>query len=151
MNRSWPIAIHVLDLLGRDELQALQKHARHVRVALEAALVDQPEQLLHLLLVVDVLGEHVLVHRVPRRAVHVQPRVVAMDPRQRAEEVPAAVDLVAVAVGVFELLAGPEDRPLGAAVEPFGVEHGALVVIAQQARPCTCAITRSRHSHGLGP
>ena len=35
--------------------------------------------------------------------------------------------------GVLELLAGPEDRPLGAGVEALGVEHGALVVVAQEA------------------
>ena len=55
-----------------------------------------------------------------------------MDPRHRAEKIPAAIDLIAIAGGVLQLLAGPKDRPLGAAVEPFRVEHGALIVVTQQ-------------------
>ena len=60
-----------------------------------------------------------------------------MDPRHGAKVIPPLVDPAPIAAGAFELLAGPEDRPLGAAVETLGIEHGALVVIAQEAELAT--------------
>ena len=125
--------VDVLGLFGAEEVSRLGEDARHVRVPLEAAMRHQAEQLVHLLLVVDVFGEDVLVHRVPRRAVHVQPVGIALHAGQAAEEVPPRVDGVAVSRGVLELVAGPEDGPFGPAVKTFRVEQRGLVVVAQQA------------------
>src|SRR5262249_28781724 len=69
-----------------------------------------------------------------RRAVDEQEGVVAERPRQLAQELPAALVVLAVA-RALELLAGPEDRALGADVEPVGVEHRPLVVVAQEGDP----------------
>ena len=55
----------------------------------------------------------------------------AVRPGQLAEELPAPL-VVRPVVGILELLAGPEDRPLGADVEPVGVEHRPLVMVAQE-------------------
>ncbi len=60
-----------------------------------------------------------------------QERLEAVAPGQLAQELPAAL-VVRPVVRVLELLAGPEDRSLGADVEPVGVEHRSLVVVAQQ-------------------
>src|SRR3954471_18448224 len=61
------------------------------------------------------------------------PFAIAMRPRQRAQKVPPAVNRAPFALWVFQLVARPEDRSLGARVESFGVEQSALIVVAQQA------------------
>ena len=62
-----------------------------------------------------------------------QPRIVAMYAWQCAQKVPTSIDLIAAAVGALELVAGPKDGSLGAAVESFGIKHRALIVVAQKA------------------
>ena len=96
-------------------------------------MLDQAEDLLHLPLVVDVFRKDVFVQRIAGRAVHEQKAVLAAVAGQLAEKVPALGVVGRVAGGAFQLVAGPEDGPLGAGVEAFGIEQGPLVVIAQQA------------------
>src|SRR5947209_706973 len=119
-------AVDVLNLVGAVELEALGKDARHVRVPLEAVAVHQGEDALHLPLVVDVLGEDVLVERVAGRAVDVQEAVLAEAARAFGQELPALLAGLAALAGRLELVARPEDGPLGGRVEALGVEHGAL-------------------------
>ena len=123
----------VFGLVGGDEFEAFQKDARHMRVPLEAAFGDQSKKLFHLLLVVNVFWEDVLVDRVTRRTVDEQPGVVAVDAWQGSQKVPTEIDLVARAVGAFELVTGPENGTFGSAVKTFGVEHRPLVMVAEQA------------------
>ena len=56
---------------------------------------------------------------------------IPVRPGQFAQELPAALVVVAIG-GRFELLSRPENGALGADVEPVGVEHRPLVVVAQQ-------------------
>src|SRR5207237_64974 len=58
--------------------------------------------------------------------------VLAVAAGPLGEEVPAPLAHRAVLAGHFELRPRPEDGALGGPVEPLGVEHGALVVVAQQ-------------------
>ena len=82
-------------------------------MALEAVALDQGEDALHLPLVVDVLGEDVLVERVAGRAVDEQEAVLAVAARPLGEELPALLAGLAVARRRFQLRARPEDGPLG--------------------------------------
>lgn len=124
--------VNKVHLFRRDEITAFGKHARHVGVALETGMRYQTEEFFHLLLIVDIFGENVFVHRIARRAVNIEPFTIAVQTWQCAEEVPTFVGPIARALGVFQLITGPEDCLLGTAVEPFGIEHCRLVVVAQQ-------------------
>src|SRR4029079_15916699 len=118
--------VRVLDLLRGEELHPLGEDARHVRVALEAVLLDEGENPLHLPLVVDVLGEDVLVERVAGLAVDVKEAVLPMATGPFGQIVPP---LFAESPGLgstLELGSGPENGLLGRLVEPVRVEHGAL-------------------------
>src|SRR5207253_8438822 len=106
--------------------------AGDMRVALETGTLDQSEDALHLALVVNVLGENVLVQGIPSRAVNEEHAVLFELTRPFREELPAFFLEFAALVGGFKLFAGPEDGLLGGQVETFGIEHGALVVIAQE-------------------
>src|SRR5439155_15819594 len=58
--------------------------------------------------------------------------VLAMGARPFRQEVPAPFAELAVLAGKLELGARPENRPLGWRIEPLGVEHGPLVMIAEE-------------------
>src|SRR5262249_47616112 len=58
--------------------------------------------------------------------------VLAVAARPLGQELPAALLGHLVIDGVFELAAGPEDGPLGGRGEAVRVEHGALIVVAEQ-------------------
>src|SRR5262249_15980240 len=75
--------------------------------------------------------KYVFRKRIAGRAVNEQERIEPIAPRQLAEELPAPL-VVRPVVWTFELLAGPEDGALGADVEAVGVEHRALVMVAQE-------------------
>jgi hypothetical protein len=62
-----------------------------------------------------------------------QVAVFLVGPRSLGQEFPAAFTDRPRVAGRFKLAARPEDRPLGGGVEPVRVEHGPLVVVAQQA------------------
>ena len=96
-------------------------------------VLDQAEDLFHLPLIVDVLGKDVFVERIAGRTVHVQEAVLAAVARQLAQEVPPLGVVGRIAARALQLVAGPEDRPLGPGVETLGIEQRALIVIAQQA------------------
>ena len=106
--------------------------AGDVGVSLEAVMLDQGEDAFHFALVVDVFRENVLVERIAGRAVNEEESVLPMVARPFGEELPAAFHVGPAVAGCFELLARPEDGPFGGRVEAFGVEHGSLVVIAQE-------------------
>ena len=91
------------------------------------------EDLFHLPLVVDVFGKDIFVERIAGRAVYEQKAILAPVARQLAQKIPAARILGRSAERLFQLLARPEDGPLGARVESFGIEQGSLVVVAQHA------------------
>ena len=101
-------------------------------MALKAIAIDQGEDAFHLALVVDVFGKNVLVERVAGRSVDEEVAVFAEAARPIGEELPAAFARGLVLRSAFELFARPENRPLRRRVKSLGVEHGALVVIAQQ-------------------
>ena len=83
-------------------------------MALEAVALDQGEDALHLALVVDVLGEDVLVERIAGRAVDEEEAVLAVDCAAARRGTPSGVSRVLAALGGrFELGARPEDGPLG--------------------------------------
>src|SRR5262249_53130778 len=96
-------------------------------------MLDQAEDFLHLPLFVDVFGKDILVERIARRTVNVKEAVFAAVARQLAQKVPSLGVVGRVSFGAFQLIASPEDGPLGAGVESLGVEQRALVVVAQQA------------------
>ena len=52
---------------------------------------------------------------------------------QGTQKIPAAVDRRPVALRVFQLIARPKNRPLGAGVESFRIEQRPLIVVSQQA------------------
>jgi hypothetical protein len=58
--------------------------------------------------------------------------VLAVAARPLGEELPAPLAVLPALGRRLELVAGPEDGTLGGGVEAVGVEHGALVVVAQQ-------------------
>src|SRR5262249_44670725 len=99
---------------------------------LEAGSLDQGEDSLHLALVVDVLGEDVLVERVARRPVDVEVALLLEGAGAFGEELPASFAGLAALTAGLELGAGPEHGPLGGGLEALGVEHGPLVVVAQE-------------------
>src|SRR5438067_875309 len=53
-----------------------------------------------------------------------------MQPRQFAQETPPP--FIPFGVPFFQLVARPENRPLGSGVESFGIEQRSLVVVPQQ-------------------
>ena len=53
--------------------------------------------------------------------------------RQLAEEIPSLLPFRSGADAILQLGASPENGPLRAGVEAFGIKQGALIVIAQQA------------------
>ena len=55
-----------------------------------------------------------------------------MSARPFGEELPAAFLGGLVVHGVFELAACPEDSAFGRRIEAIGIEHGPLIVVAQQ-------------------
>src|SRR5262249_5228906 len=65
-------------------------------------------------------------------AMHEQEAVLLVGARPLRQELPALLPGLPALGGGLELSTGPEDGPLGGAVEPLGVEHGPLVVVAQQ-------------------
>ena len=95
-------------------------------------LLDQGEDAFHLALVVDVFGEDVFVERIAGRAMDEEDAVLAEGARPFGEELPASFAGVAAFAGRFQLIAGPEDGPFGGRIEAFGVEHGSLIVIAEE-------------------
>ena len=102
-------------------------------MALEAVALDQGEDALHLALVVDVLGEDVLVERVAGRAVDEEEAVLAEACAAVRRGTPSGFSRICrLSAEAFELLARPEDGALGGRVEAVGVEHRPLVVIAEQ-------------------
>ncbi len=123
----------VLGLVGGDKLEALQKNARDMGVPLKTTLGDESKELFHFLLVVNVFWKDVLVDRVACRAMNVEPGIVAMDPGQCAQKIPTPIDLAPVARGIFQLIASPKDGPFRPTVKTFGIKHGPLVVITQEA------------------
>ena len=124
--------IDVLDLLGTVELQVLREQAGDVGVPLEAILIDEGENALHLPLVVNVFGKDILVERIARRAVDIKEAVLAEGTRPLGQELPAALAGLAILDRSFQLRPRPEDGAFGRRVEAFGIEHGALVVVAEQ-------------------
>src|SRR5207253_8536801 len=102
--------VGVIELLGAAELvevlgDLLGEDAGDVGVALEAVALDQGEDAFHLALVVDVLGEDVLVEGVAGRAVDVEVAVLAEAARPLGEELPAALADRPGLAGAFQLLA----------------------------------------------
>lgn len=63
----------------------------------------------------------------------IHPGIVAVDPRQRAEKIPAAIDLLTIATRAFQLVACPKNGPLGSCVKSLGIEKRPLIVVSQQA------------------
>ena len=94
--------------------------------------LDEAEGLFHLSFVVNIFGKDIFVDRVSRRAMHVEVSVAADRSGQLAQKVPPPRVVVGIADGTFQLVARPEDCPLGSCVEALGVEQSALIVIAQQ-------------------
>src|SRR5262249_39221708 len=78
-----------VDVIWGEKLHALREDPRYVRVSLEAILLHQRENLLHLALVVNVFGEDVFIERVAGRAVDVQGAVLAERPGPVGKELPA--------------------------------------------------------------
>src|SRR5262249_3513530 len=85
-------------------------------------------------LIVDVLGEDILVERIAGGAMHEQEARLAHLPWALGQELPAPLLLLVVAVDKFELLPRPEDGTFSGRVEALGVEHRALVMVAEQPR-----------------
>ncbi len=124
------------DLLGTEEVVAswflFDEDAGNVRVSLETATLDQDKEPIHLALVVDVLGEDVLVERVAGRAVDEQPLVVSMafaagsarnsQRRSRSSREPLRLSSCSRVQKMARI---------GRAGEALGVEQGRPVVVAQ--------------------
>ena len=66
------------------------------------------------------------------RAVDEQVAVLAVAARPLGQELPALFAALPGFDGGFELRPGPEDRSFGRLVEPVRIEHGPLIVIAEQ-------------------
>src|SRR5207248_533366 len=106
--------VGVVDVLGAEELHGLGEDAGDVGVAVEAVAVDEGEEALHLGLLVDVLGEDVLVGGVAGGAVdEEEAALLLVGAGAFAEELPALLHGLAVGDGELELLAGPVDGAFG--------------------------------------
>ena len=127
----------VIDLFGAGELvqivgQLFGENAGDVRVALKTVFLDQGENAFHFALIVNVFGEDVFVERIASGAVNEEVAVFAEAARPFGEKLPAPFAGWRDLAGVFELIAGPEDGTLGRWIEAIRIEHGALIVIAEQ-------------------
>ena len=120
----------VANFCRRIEAAILSENSRHMRVPLKAILLDKAKQPFHFSLIIDVLGEHVLIERATRRAVNEQKIPVPMGAWQFGQKIPS---LAGTFDGfVFQLLSSPEDGLFGAAAETVRIKQGAVVVVSQQ-------------------
>ena len=62
-----------------------------------------------------------------------QPGIITVNPRQSPQEIPTAITLGSVVPRVLQLIAGPKNSSFRAAVEPFRIKQGPLIMVAQQA------------------
>jgi tRNA threonylcarbamoyladenosine biosynthesis protein TsaB len=119
--------------LRRLKLRVRSEDAGDVRVALEAVLLHQFEDVLDFERIVDVFGEDVLVERPPGRPVHKLACPIGVCAGQFAEEVRERVICIPRETVVsLKLRPRPTDRPLRAHVETVGVEERPLIVVAQE-------------------
>ena len=113
------------------ELEAFREYPWNVRMPLEAVAIDQRKDAFHLPLVVDVFGKDVFVERVSGRSVDVKKAVFPVQTVAARSETPNAWPCPRDRRAELQL-GGSKNGALGRGVEPFGVEHGALVMVAEQ-------------------
>ena len=99
---------------------------------LEAILLDQGENAVHLPLIVNVLGEDVFVEWIAGRAVHEEIDRSPMRTRAFRQELPALRRIVVAASLGLPAETASRRWPVRPGIEPFRIKHGALIVIAEQ-------------------
>src|SRR6476646_93411 len=111
--------------------EILEENAGDVGVALKTDLIDEAEDAIHLAMVVDVFRENIFVERIARGTVDEEATVLAMHAGPLGQEVPAGFLSFQAFVGRFELGASPKNGAFGGRIESVGIEHGPLIVIAE--------------------
>src|SRR5262245_23106772 len=102
-------------------------------VSLKTCSVDKAEDAIQLPRIVNVFREYVFVQRVPSRAVDEEQCSLTHLTRQFAEKPPPIPSDFEILGRILELLARPENRPLGTAAKSLGIEQRTLIVISQHA------------------
>ena len=123
--------IAAADLVGAEEPAVLGEDARHVRVPLKGIAVDQGEHPLQLAELCMSSGKTYSLSGLrtePWTNVNGPSRCVRGSSLRNSQRLAV---LLRVAVGHFELVAGPEDGPLGPARKAFRVVQRPLIVVAQ--------------------
>ena len=118
---------------GRSKRIVFEEHPGDMRVADEADMADERENLGHLLDVLGVLRHHIFAGRLAGAAVGEQEGPVLSVQLQVVEDLQAAgADLVVTSR--VEMFTSPINRPLGARIEVLGaVEQGFFVVAHEDA------------------
>ncbi len=117
-----------------NEPQVSRENTWYMGVTLKTEVRDQRKQLLHLLQILCIFGEHVLVCRSAGRAVDEQHISLVNQSRQRTNHLHSPAACIGAVAATFNLGSCPKNRLFGRDVEPFGIEQGTAIVVAQDAK-----------------